>query len=177
MNLVRRILNALWLVLGVMAISFLFFGEVYDRFQYNFRLILYLGLVSVVTIVFASTVNIWFRRSIERKMETNDDPTVHKFLRYVAVFVVYATGTLFALLDNRSSNDISEGKPIVRTALIAYNDSSVTIRAWTWARDYSNAFDMRCDLLESIKKRFESEGIEIPLPYRTVVFKDEKRGL
>ena len=76
------------------------------------------------------------------------------------------------ILDNRSEIDVLDGLPIVRVALISLNDSSVTIRAWAWARDYSDSFKMRCDLLESIKKRFDSEGIEIPFPYRTVVFKN-----
>ena len=76
------------------------------------------------------------------------------------------------ILDNRSELDVLDGQPIVRVALTSLNDSSVTIRAWVWARDYTDSFDMRCDLLESIKKRFDSEGIEIPFPYRTLVFKN-----
>ncbi|HLS11632.1 MAG TPA: mechanosensitive ion channel family protein [Flavobacteriaceae bacterium] len=31
---------------------------------------------------------------------------------------------------------------------------------------------MRYDILESVKKRFDEEGIEIPFPYRTLVMKD-----
>ena len=76
------------------------------------------------------------------------------------------------ILDNRSEIEILDGQPIVRVALTSLNDFSVTIRAWVWARDYSDSFNMRCDLLESIKKRFDREGIEIPFPYRTVVFKN-----
>jgi small-conductance mechanosensitive channel len=80
------------------------------------------------------------------------------------------------ILDNRSANEILDGKPIVKTALVSLNDSSVTVRAWAWARNYNDSFEMRCDLLESIKKRFDSEGIEIPFPYRTVVMKKEKEN-
>ncbi|MAK36739.1 MAG: mechanosensitive ion channel protein MscS, partial [Flavobacteriaceae bacterium] len=76
------------------------------------------------------------------------------------------------ILDNRSEIEILDGQPIVRVALTSLNDFSVTIRAWVWARDYSDSFNMRCDLLESIKKRFDREGIEIPFPYRTVIFKN-----
>jgi small-conductance mechanosensitive channel len=29
------------------------------------------------------------------------------------------------------------------------------------------------DLLESVKKRFDKEGVEIPFPYRTLVYKKD----
>ncbi len=308
--LVRRILNSIWIVLGIMALSSLFFHDAYERLQNNFRLILYIGLVAVTTIILASSVNIWFRKKVELKVTLNEDTTALKFLRYIAVFGVYTIGSMFVLVafpsfkgvaqtalggagvlaliigvasqealanliggvfiisfkpfkigdiiklsdemvgtvsditlrhtvlrnfenkmivipnaimnkekiinynlkdlkicerieigisydsnvdlakkimreecethplvfDNRSALDVLDGKPIVRVALISLNDSSVTIRAWVWAQTYSNSFDMKCDLLESIKKRFEQEGIEIPFPYRTVVFKGNKEA-
>ena len=34
-------------------------------------------------------------------------------------------------------------------------------------------FMMKSDLLKAIKKRFDQEGIEIPFPYRTVVYKTD----
>ncbi|MGB3345061.1 MAG: mechanosensitive ion channel family protein [Aequorivita sp.] len=307
-RLVRRIVNTIWLVLGLMAIGSLFFNDVFQRLQNNFRMLLYIGLVSVITIILASSVNIWFRKKVELKLTLKEDPTTFKFMRYIAVFMVYVIGLMFVLLafpslkgvaqtalggagvlaliigvasqealanlvggvfiisfkpfkigdiirlsdsmvgtvvditlrhtvlrsfenkmivipnaiinkekiinynlrdlkicelieigisydsdvdlakkimreecqkhpmifDNRSATDVLEGKPIIRVALISLNDFSVTIRAWAWARNYSSAFEMKCDLLESIKKRFEEEGIEIPFPYRTVVFKDNK---
>jgi small-conductance mechanosensitive channel len=77
------------------------------------------------------------------------------------------------ILDNRSESDVQEGKPIVRTALTRFNDSSMTIRAWTWERNYSDSFQLKIDVLESVKKRFDKEGIEIPFPYRTIVMKKE----
>ena len=64
-------------------------------------------------------------------------------------------------------------KTIVRTALISLNDTSITIRAWAWVSNNSNAYALRYDVLESIKKRFDKEGIEIPFPYRTIVMKKE----
>ncbi|WP_034259456.1 mechanosensitive ion channel family protein [Aequorivita capsosiphonis] len=310
-NLVKRILNSLWLVLGAMALIFLFFGEAYDEFREDFRLVLYLGIVAVITIVVASSVNIWFRRSVERKMTEGEDPTTYKFLRYVAVFAAYATGALIALLafpslkgvaqtalggagvlaliagvasqealanlvggvfiisfkpfkigdiikvadnmvgtvtditlrhtvlrnfenkrivipnaimnkeklinynldelkicerieinitydsdldlakvimreecekhpliiDNRSATDILNGKPKVRVSLISINDYSVTVRAWTWAKNYDDSFDMRCDLLESIKKRFDREGVALPFPSRTVVMNKKQNSI
>ncbi|MEL6804288.1 MAG: mechanosensitive ion channel family protein, partial [Bacteroidota bacterium] len=50
-------------------------------------------------------------------------------------------------------------------------DSSVNLRAWAWAKDQADAFAMGCDVVESIKKRFDREGVEIPFPHRTLVQK------
>ncbi|WP_310993716.1 mechanosensitive ion channel family protein [Aequorivita marina] len=306
-NLVKRILNSLWLVLGVMTFIYMFFGDEYQKFKNDFKLVLYLGTVAVITIVVASSINIWFKRSVERKVTENEDPTAYKFLRYVAVFGVYATGTLIALLafpslkgvaqtalggagvialiagvasqealanlvggvfiisfkpfkigdiikvtdtmvgtvtditlrhtiirnfenkmivipnaiinkeklvnydlgelkiceriefgisyesdlvlakkimqeeceahplilDNRSPVAIRDGKPLVRTGLISINESTLTVRAWCWARNFDDAFNMRCDILESVKKRFDAEGIDLAYPHRTIDFKDK----
>lgn len=311
--LVRRILNALWTVLGIIALSFLFANrDKYEVLEENFKLVLYLGFLAVATIVTAATSNMWFKRSIKRKIEEREDPTSYKFLRYVAVISIYSTGILFGLLafpslrgvaqtalggagviaiiagvasqealanlvggifiisfkpfrigdiikltdnmigtvtditlrhtvirnfenkmivipnaminkeklinydlgekkccerieigisydsdidlakkimreecenhrfiiDNRSLQEIEDKEPIVKTALISLNDSSVSIRAWAWTKDFAEAFELRIDVLESIKKRFDREGIEIPFPYRTIVMKKdiEKKG-
>lgn len=308
-NLVRRILNALWLVLGIMALTALFSKEeARDTLQDHFKLVLYLGFLTVLTIVAATTVNFWFRKSIRDKIQHSEDPTAFKFLRYIAVFIIYFIGVLFGLMafpslrsvaqtalggagilaliagissqealsnlvgglfiimfkpfkigdvvkitdtmvgtvtditlrhtiirnfenkmivipnsivnkeklinydlgehkicehieigisydsdvdlarkimqeecenhlliyDNRTALDKKNGKPMVRTALTQLNDSSVTIRAWAWARNFGDSFNLRCDVFESIKKRFDEEGVEIPYPYRTVVMKKNK---
>ncbi len=307
--LVKRVLNAIWLVLGIIALSFVFVDEEnYGVLRHNFKLVLYLGFLAVLTIVFATSTNMWFKHSIKKKIQNGEDPTAYKFLRYVAVFSVCFTGALFALLafpslrgvaqtalggagiialvagvasqealsnlvggifiisfkpfkigdiikitdnmvgtvtditlrhtvirnfenkmivipnsiinkekllnydfgehkccehieigisydsdvdlakrimqeecekhpliyDNRTEEDIKDGKPMVRVALTKLNDSSVTIRAWAWSPSFVDSFNLRCDVFESIKKRFDTEGIEIPFPYRTVVMKKEK---
>ena len=306
-NLVKRILNALWIVIGFMALVFLFFGDENQKLKHEFQVVLYLGIVSVISIVIASSVHIWFKNSIKRKITDKEDPTAFKFLRYIAIFVVYTIGLLIALLafpslkgvaqaalggagvialiagvasqealanlvggvfiisfkpfkigdiikltdtmvgtvvditlrhtvirnfenkmivvpnatinkeiiinynlgelkiceriefqisyesdlalakkimkeeceahpliiDNRSAIDVLDGKDVVRTAVISINESTLTVRAWCWARNYDDSFNMRCDLLESVKKRFDKEGIDLAYPHRTIVFKDE----
>jgi len=306
-NWVKRILNALWLVLGFILMSFLFVSEEkYGALRDNFKIILYLGILAVITIVAAASTNMWFKMSIKRKVTLAEDPTSFKFLRYMAVIGIYFTGMLFALLafpslkgvaqtalggagvialiagvasqealanlvggifiiafkpfrvgdiikvtdamvgtvtditlrhtvirnfenkmivipnaiinkeklvnydlgelkiceriefqisyesdldlakkimrdecekhplimDNRSAEDKSNGKPIVRTSLISINESTLSVRAWAWAKNFSDAFNMRCDLLESVKKRFDNEGIDLAYPHRTLVFKN-----
>tara|TARA_R110000868_G_scaffold284718_1_gene545124 strand:- start:165 stop:1295 length:1131 start_codon:yes stop_codon:yes gene_type:complete len=78
------------------------------------------------------------------------------------------------LIDNRNPLEIKNGDPKVLVRVIGLNESEVTLRAWTWAQDYTSSFVMKCDLLESIKKQFDVQGIEIPFPHRTMVFKEKQ---
>jgi small-conductance mechanosensitive channel len=308
-NLTQKILNALWIVLGFMALAFIFIDkEQYKVARENFYLVLYLGIIAVITLVVASLVQTWFKRNIRQKISDKEDATSYKFLRYIAIFSVYFIGgilILFAFESMRSfavtalggagvlavvagvasqealsnlvggifiiafkpfklgdiikvdetmvgtvtditlrhtiirnyenkmivipnaiinkeklinydlgermccqwieigisyDSDIDLAKHIMReecenhsklidnrTELDKYNnvkkvvirvigldDSAVTLRAWAWATNFGNAFEMKCDLYESIKKRFDKEGVEIPFPHRTMVFKEKQ---
>ena len=73
------------------------------------------------------------------------------------------------LIDHRSDAERKAGAPQVVVRVTALGDSAITLRAWAWAATPGNAFTMKCDLLKSVKERFDSEGIEIPYPYLNVV--------
>jgi len=75
-------------------------------------------------------------------------------------------------IDNRTEEEKKENAPSIVTRLIGFGDSSVNLRAYIWAEDPIEGFVMRTDLFKTIKKRFDDEGIEIPFPYRTIVYKD-----
>ena len=304
--LINRILKLLWLLLGLIALSFVFIEiEMETILKGYFKLLLYLGVVAIITIIAVTLSNMWFKYKIIEKIETNEDPTNLKFSRYVVVFIIGFIGVIFFILafpslkgvaqtaiggagiialivgfaaqealanvtggifiiafkpfkigdririsdnmvgsvhditlrhtiirnfenkmivipnsiinkeklinydleehklcelieigisydsdvelakkimrqecenhpyifDNRSIFDKKDGLPMVKTALIELNDFSVTIRAWAWANNYSESFVLKCDVLESVKKRFENEGVEIPYPYRTIIMK------
>jgi small-conductance mechanosensitive channel len=76
-------------------------------------------------------------------------------------------------IDNRSDQDKEDGIPPVVVRILGFGESSVNLRAWVWALDSGKGFVMRTDLYKAIKKRFDEEGVEIPFPYRTVVFKKD----
>ncbi|MBR9922222.1 MAG: mechanosensitive ion channel family protein [Bacteroidetes bacterium] len=78
------------------------------------------------------------------------------------------------MVDGRSAEQISEGAPLVPVRVLMLGDFAITLRAWVWASNQAEAFAMGCDLLENIKYRFDAEGVEIPFPYRTLVFKQPK---
>ncbi|MCI5081324.1 MAG: mechanosensitive ion channel family protein [Saprospiraceae bacterium] len=72
-------------------------------------------------------------------------------------------------LDNRTPEKIANGEPLVTVRVIGLGEYAVNLRAWAWAKDVADGWIMECDLYESIKKRFDAEGIEIPYPYRNIV--------
>lgn len=74
--------------------------------------------------------------------------------------------------DPRKPEQIEAGVPEVPVRVILLGEYSVNLRAWAWALNSPDAFVLSCDLLESIKKRFDKEGVEIPFPSRTLVHKN-----
>ena len=76
-------------------------------------------------------------------------------------------------LDVRSEEQKKNKEPAVNVRVTGFGDSSVNIRAWAWAANPGSGFRMACDLKKSIKERFDREGVEIPFPYRTIVYKKD----
>lgn len=76
-------------------------------------------------------------------------------------------------IDNRTDEEKENGVPSVIVRVINLADWSVNLRAYIWSANSPAGFVMKCDLRKSIKERFGKEGIEIPFPYRTVVFKKD----
>ena len=76
-------------------------------------------------------------------------------------------------LDNRTREEIKQNVPPVVVRMVGHGDFSINLRAYVWAANNDNAFALGADLLYSVKKRFDNEGIEIPFPYRTIVFKKD----
>jgi small conductance mechanosensitive channel len=77
------------------------------------------------------------------------------------------------ILDNRTKKEKKDNVPIMNVRVIAHADFSINLKAYVWTANYGDSFVLKCDLLKSVKERFDREGIEIPFPYRTVVFKKD----
>lgn len=71
-------------------------------------------------------------------------------------------------IDNRTPEEIKNNAPYPVARVTGLGESSVSLRAWAWAANMADGFTMYCDLLQSIKKRFDEENIEIPFPKRSV---------
>ena len=62
-------------------------------------------------------------------------------------------------------------EPVVR--VISHGDFSIGLRVYVWVKTVNDMWSARFWLLENIKKHFDKEGVEIPFPYRTVVYKKD----
>lgn len=72
--------------------------------------------------------------------------------------------------DNRTAAEKENGEPQVVVRLINLTESGQQLRAYVWAKDPSVGFILKCDLLKSVKQKFDKQNIEIP--YRTVYMKE-----
>ena len=77
-------------------------------------------------------------------------------------------------IDNRTAEDKENNVPEVTSRVIALGNSSITLKVWAYSDNASNGFIMYCDLLRSIKERFDKENIEIPYNYQNVIIKETK---
>jgi len=76
-------------------------------------------------------------------------------------------------LDVRTQEQKDGGQPAVAVRLIEFGASAIQLRAFVWSRDRGSGYTMLCDLRDTIKRRFDAEGIEIPYSYTNVVIKKE----
>jgi small conductance mechanosensitive channel len=76
-------------------------------------------------------------------------------------------------IDNRSREEKKNNAHPVMVRVIGFGDSSVNLRAFVWSKDHTSGFILKCDLFKSVKERFDREGVEIPFPYRTIVYKKD----
>ena len=76
---------------------------------------------------------------------------------------------------DRCPHRLAEGrapeKPLVR--VISHGDFSIGLRLLLWTANMDESWAARWWMMEMVKKRFDAEGVEIPFPYRTLVYKKD----
>ena len=77
-------------------------------------------------------------------------------------------------IDNRTAEDLKNNVPEVISRVTALGNSSITLKVWAYSDNASNGFIMYCDLLRSIKERFDKRNIEIPYNYQNIIIKETK---
>lgn len=76
-------------------------------------------------------------------------------------------------IDNRTDADLLSGTEPVKVRVTECGDFSVKLRGYYWVPDQPSNMVSGYEITEDIKKRFDREGVEIPFPYRTVVYKKD----
>jgi small conductance mechanosensitive channel len=169
------------------------FIVIFKPFQVNDRITIrdtMTGVVEDITLRHTVIRNLENRRIVipnsilSNEILINADFQDTKICRFVDVGISYESDLNLAkkiifeeiknhpnYMDNRSAEDIEKGIPEVIVRMIGLGDSSVNLRGWLWSQDTPTSFVSYCDIMESIKKRFDAEGIEIPYPHRTIVNK------
>jgi len=67
-------------------------------------------------------------------------------------------------------------KPLVRLLIsqgVSHGDFSIGLRIYLWVPNSEDSRMAKFWLLERVKKRIDREGVEIPFPYRTLVYKKD----
>ncbi|MFT6760259.1 MAG: small conductance mechanosensitive channel [Psychroserpens sp.] len=75
--------------------------------------------------------------------------------------------------DHRTVEQIKEDEHPIEIRLTSFGDFSVNLRAYVWCNDPQESYKMHSDINKAIHERFTKEGVEIPFPYRTVVYKND----
>jgi len=73
------------------------------------------------------------------------------------------------LIDWRTPEDIEAGAPLVRVRVVSLEENGCRLRAYLWANNDGEGFELSCDFMERICIRFHQEGIKFALPHRVMV--------
>ena len=76
-------------------------------------------------------------------------------------------------IDNRTAKEKQDSVPPVLVRLVALADFSVQLKAYVWSNSHAESWALQCDVMKSVFERFNKEGIEVPFPYRTIVYKKD----
>jgi len=64
-------------------------------------------------------------------------------------------------IDNRSDQELARGEQPVMVRVLTFLDAGILLRAYVWAKNATDAFDLKCDINKSIKEKFDKEGISL----------------
>lgn len=74
--------------------------------------------------------------------------------------------------DPRTKEQIEANEDVVEVRVLGMAQYGIQLRAYVCGHTSPESFVLVTDLYKIIKKRFDAEGIEIPLPYMNVIFKN-----
>ncbi len=75
-------------------------------------------------------------------------------------------------IDNRTSEELQKGDHQVMVRVMAFSEIGAQLRAYATARNANEGFELKCDVLKSVKDRFAKENVEIAYSYRMLIQKN-----
>ena len=76
-------------------------------------------------------------------------------------------------VDNRSQIELAKGEPPVMVRVMGFTELATQLRAYAWANNPNDGFELKCDLHKSVKERFDKEEIDMALPIRIIAYKNQ----
>ncbi len=116
----------------------------------------------------------------------NDSINEKEICRFIEIGISYDSDVDFATqiiqeealkhprcIDKRTVLEKQKDLSPVNVRLISFGEYSVNLRAYVWIDNPLEVIQVHSDINRAVKKRFDEEGIEIPFPYRTIVYKKD----
>jgi small-conductance mechanosensitive channel len=132
----------------------------------NQRIVIPNSIISAETITNAHLYDNEVRRNIDFEVDYSSD------IDQVISIMRESCENHPLCIDFRTPEEKLKEIPKVQVRLILFGQSSMTFRAYVWAANAADAFEMHTELNIIIKKRFDNEGIKIPFPQRVISYRD-----
>lgn len=150
------------------------------------------GIVEEITLRHTVIMDYENRRVIIPNSQISDETLINssiadqKIRKHIEIGIAYDADINLAMeimreeimrhplhVDNRTTEEKKNNLQAVEIRLVSLGDFAMTLKAYAWSNNNDDAFQMHCDILKSVKEAFDNRGIEIPFPYRTIVFKND----
>ena len=148
------------------------------------------GIVENITLMHTIIRNYQFRRIIipnsiiSDEVIVNSDLVEQKICEWIVIRISFQADVEEArrliqeevekhplLIDTRTILEKEQGVPKVVVRVIEIEEDAVKLRVYAWVQNSADGFDLKCSMLEAIKKRFDQEGVELALPYKNISIK------
>ncbi len=135
------------------------------------------SIITIITLIIALVISKILRVLIDKFIKQSTvklkiDHTQFNFLKNAVTFIVFMGAIIFIFFTIPKLKALSLGLFAgagILTAIALFASQ----QAFVWSKDHPSGVEMKSDLNKSIKKQFDKNGIEIPFPYRTIVYKDK----
>ena len=82
-----------------------------------------------------------------------------------------------AALISVKKNQLIVPEPAVQVLATEFGDSAITLQIRFWVESTTNWFQVRSEIIQQLKLDFDSLGIQIPYPIRTLTLDDNDKNL